>query len=417
MGIGTTNLKSTATTGDVLPAEQVDDLSTLIARADDESLYDLIDLEPPAAATSTSVNTGYIPLRSGPLVTPDAFSRIVWVAPARWCRSSTSTVTPRRMLSSTVDGNVSIAMPTIAPFGKWRIELLYAQLAYANPTDPTKGTTVSFLWATSPVDANLGSAAAVATLPANTSTTWNIPIQYVKNIAGATAPTQHDLLSPTPTAAGGLDGKLRRRVGAGAIDAQRGYSSAAQALSALAAANTVITTTATHPGVHKADSELVVRTLKIDAPLLAGTGGSVATFDVDDTRDWRNADFVSFWNVPVAAGYSFGEEDPTVATSADRQLPESGNGAIAHASYMIFGQSFEPWAGSGTLARAARVVAPTTTTGYEPLKGSSFIAVGDYIDLVVDMTTGKMRVSRKIAGAGAGSPITVILIATFPNSR
>ena len=417
MATGTSNLKSALVSGSTLAAEQVDDLTTLLARADDETIYDLYDLEPPAAATSTFVNTGYIPLHPGALVTEDAFSRLVWIAPARWCRSSTSTTTPRRILSGTVDALSSLALPTIAPAGKWRIELLYAQLTYVDASEPTKGTLVTYFWATSPADANIGSPANVATLPANTSTSWNIPVRYVKNVAAATRTYQSDILSPTPTAAGGLDGRLRRRAGAGTMDAQRSYSSIAQSLATLVAANT-ITSTITPARVHKGDADTVFRVFKVIAGSTGGTSGATVAIDLDDTRDWRNADFLTLWNVPFDTGWEFGEEPTTVNTAASRQMPSlfTSIANISGALFVQFGQSFEPWGGSGTQAFAAKLVL-NDTHGLAQIVGTPYLAAGDHVELVVDMTTGKLQLQRTIAGSSTGVPITVFLFAVFPNSR
>lgn len=422
MGTGTTNLKSTSGTGDVVAPELANDLCTLAARADDESLYDLIDLEPPAGASATNVNVGYIPLRGGPLVAEDALDRLVWIAPSRWCRSSISTVTPRRMLSGTIDTLTSMALPTIAPAGKWRIELLYAQLAYVNPTDPTKGTQVTLHWATSPADANLGSAAAVATLPANTSTTWNIPVSYVKNIAAATRTYAHDILSPTPSTSGGLDGKLRRRLGPGpgALDARRGYSSSVQSLATLAAANE-IKDTLTPAKAHKADSEVVIRTFNIPASMTGASGGVVYT-DLDDTRDWRNGTFISFWNVACLNGTVFppylGEEDAATGISTTRQAPTNDSFAATYpAQYMHFGQSFEPDPAWTPKFRVARV-GVTGTWGAAPLQGTPYFEANatDSVALVVS-SGGVLQLRRDITAAVAGGPISIFLIATFPNSR
>lgn len=421
MSIGTANLKSTLVTGNTLAAEQVDDLSTLVSRADDESLYDLIDLEPPAAATATNVNVGYVALRSGPLVTPDAFSRLVWVAPSRWCRSSISTVTPRRMLSATLDGISSIAMPTAAPFGKWGIELLYAQLAYVDPTEPAKGAQVTFHWATAPTYVNTGTAATPAVLPANTSTTWNVPVAYVKNIAGATAPTQHDILSPTPSTAGGLDGKLRRRIGAGSIDARRGYSSSAQSLATLAAAN-AITNAVTPAKVNKGDAELVVRSFNIPASMTGASGGVVYT-DLDDTRDWRNATFTSFWNIACLSGavipLYLGEEDAATGAATDRQAPVSLNNAVFPAQYTLWGQSFEEWPAPWVGHSNAGTAAVTGTNGTSPTSGTPFFQANatNSISLAVETSTGKLQMRRDITAAVAGGPVSILLFATFPNSR
>lgn len=419
MATGTSNLTSTAVTGNPLSPGMANDLATLVSRADDETLYDLIGIEPPTAASATKVNAGYIPLRDGPLVTGDALERMVWIAPSRWVRSATSVSTPRRILSATVELDTPVYLPTVAPAGKWGIELLYAQLTYVDPTEPAKGAQVAFAWAPAPTYVNTGTAATPAVLPANTSTTWNIPVAYVKNRDARTYVDQHDILSPTPSATSGYDGRLRRRVGFGAIDAQRGYSSTAQAVATLAAAN-AITNLLTPAKAHKADTDFVIRHFNLPASMTGDSGGAVTYTDLDDTRDWRNGTFISFWNVACLDGTVkpayLGEEDTATGASNTRQAPRSENTATFPAQYTLWGQSFEERvAGYRWIAQAG----VTGTWGNAPSQGTPFFEPNatDSLALVVDSSTGVLKLRRTITAAIAGGPVSILLIGIFPNSR
>lgn len=429
MAVGTTNTKSTLVDGNTLPAAEVDDLATLLARADDEVLFDLYDIEPPSGASATNVNVGYIPLRTGPIVLPIGGSHGVIVQPARWCRSSTDNAQPRRMLSGTVNAQTIVTLPTAPSAGLWGIELLYAQLAYIDATDPAKGTQVTFNWAPSPTYVALANAANIATLPANTSTTWNIPVAYVRNYAGMTFANARDILSPTPSTSGGKDGKLRRRIQAagGGINAHRGYASTTQALATLVAANTVITSSNTHPGVHKGDSEVVVRTFNFPATMTGSTAG-VGTFtDVDDTRDWRNATFLSFISVAAASGgvvqpLYLGEEQSTTGAATDRQAP-----LLTMSAWYppLFGQSFETYPGTPGkslvgIATSSAGIVPPLNAGVQPFFAASPASGNEALGLVVDSTTGVLQLFRNVPAAGvsggAGGPVSIFLIATFPNN-
>ena len=424
MGTGTANLRSTSAIGDVITPEMANDLATLAAHSDDEALFDLYDLEPPAAATATNVNVGYIPLEGGGVVQPHATGRSVDVMPVRVARSSTSNATPRAMLSAVSGALTTVAMPAAPSATNWGLELLYAQLSLVTPTDPSKGAQVTFLWAPSPAYVASSLAGNAAALPANTSTTWNVPLMYVRNYYGQTSVAAHDLISVGPLAALSPDGKMRRRVGAaaGTIHARRGYASALQSVATLLAAN-AISTTVTPSKAHREDLETVFRVFKIDASLTVGTSGSTFYFDLDDTRDWRKGDFVSFWLVPgtTVPTFLFGEEDAASGTSATRQLPtstaETSPSANANAHYLQFGQSFEPWQGSGSYARVGAAFGTgSTDQGAVPLLGAPYYSAPSNIAVVVDMSTGKLRLAVNIAGSGNGSPVTIFMFATFGNT-
>jgi len=433
--IGTANLISAFVTGSVLPANTVDDLSLLLSRADDETLFDLYELDPPSAATSTLVNVGYIPLREGAVVTGDPSNMRVFVAPVRVVRSSISASTPRRILSAISSAATTVSMPAAPAAGKWRIELLYAQIAWTNASEPAAGASVTFAFATSPADAVTSGAANVATLPANTSSTWNVPLAYVKNINGATGINPRDVLDYTPAASGGTDGKLRRRVRGGGIDARRAYASGPQSVATLNAAHTEITSALTRPTVHKAGGEMVMRLLTLTKSMTGGTSGVTATVDVDDTRDWRDGTFFSAWNVPYGtAGLGqdstataiqyHAEEDTGTGVAGTRRAPMStdvSGGANVPALYLQWGQSYET--NDLTDAVAVRTVTgklgttASAVAGARPIVGAPYIAAADWLQLRVDISTGKLQLQRNIAGAAAGAPVTVLLVAHFSNSR
>jgi len=423
MSTGTANTKSTFATGVVLPPETANDLATLLARADDEVLFDLYDIDPPAAASATVVNVGVIPLRPGPLVLGSASAREVTVQPLRVCRSSTSNADPRRMLSGVVTAPTVVALPTAPPAGKWGLELLYAALKYVDASDPAKGTEVTFHWASQLTYVNLGTAATPATIPSHISTMWMIPIAHVKNVNGKTTVDARDILSPTPSATSLLDGKLRRRVGAGSIDARRGYASTTQSIATLAAAN-AITNAVTPAKVHKGDDETVIRSFSLPASMTGDSGGADVYTDLDDTRDWRNGTFLSFWNVAtkvtgtVTPAY-LGEEDTGTGASGTRQAPQSINAAAAAtvpAQYQQFGQSFEPYLGAGSYA-VVGTAQDVGAYGSAPLIGIPYFTggAGATLQLVVDMSTGVLKLKRNMPGGVAGGPVVIFLIAAFPN--
>ena len=288
MGSGTTNFKSTSAQGSALAPELVNDVCTLLARADDEAIYDLFDIEPATPASVLEVNTGYIPLRGGPIVAGYGAARQVNVAPCRVVRSSIDASKPRLILSALIGALSPVAMPAAPGAGLWGIELLYAQIAYVDPTDTTKGTTATLFWAPAPTYVVFANAAPLAVLPAHTASppTWNVPLAYVKNIQGNTSIAQKDVLSVTPNTAGGTrDGKLRRRAGAmlGGIDARRMYASTTQSLATLAGANVVVKSANTHTGVHKADTEIVCRSISLPGTATGDSGGVQVITDLDSS--------------------------------------------------------------------------------------------------------------------------------------
>lgn len=118
----------------------------------------------------------------------------------RVLRSSTSNASPRDVLSAVISTETTKAMPTVATAGLWGFELLYAQITYVDSSDVTKGTQVTLNWAPAPTYVAFASAANFATLPSNTSTSWNVPLKYVKNVAAATTIGQEDIIDVEPDA-------------------------------------------------------------------------------------------------------------------------------------------------------------------------------------------------------------------------
>src|SRR5690348_9383905 len=111
MAEGTSNTVANKMAGDSLPSAQIDDVSIVLSRIDDECLYDYVVLDPPAGASATNVNVGYVPLEDGPIILGDAGARQVTVNPCKVIRSATDNTNVRRMLSAIAQAATVVAMP------------------------------------------------------------------------------------------------------------------------------------------------------------------------------------------------------------------------------------------------------------------------------------------------------------------
>lgn len=416
----TPNIVANYATGTTFPAAAANDIATIVASADDDALYELTGLEPPASASTTNVNVGFIPLRSGPVVFGNAGARGVVVAPMRILRSSTDNAYPRALLSGVISTDTPVALPTVAPAGKWGLELLYAQLTYVDASNPTKGTAVTLNWAPSPTYVVFANAANAAALPANTSTSWNVPICYVKNVAGATTVALEDIVAAPPSIAGALP-NLRQRIAQkfSGLRVQRGYCNAQNnptrlltgGASAYATGTQTLTSTRTPATVGRSSVDCEIREFLIPKEVTGGTSGVEQSFVIDDTRDWRKGNFKAEWCISNSAVY-FGEDDDSTGTAASRQFPATATSGVA--AYLTFGQSHEVLGGIATYYSAGSVDQPLPA-----LNGGTayFTNPADYVRLAVDTSTGYLKLLRSIAGTGAGNQIYIVLTAFFPNAR
>lgn len=416
----TTNLVASLISGSTLPAAQINDLSSYLASVDDDALYDLGRLDPPAAASDTNVAVGYIPLYDSIFVEGDVAARQVTIKPCRVFRSSTSNATPRAVLSAVSSADVIKALPAEPPVGEWGIELLYAQISYVSAAEPTKGTQVAFHWAdgvNAPAYVSTASAPNFATLPANTATTWNVPLRYVKNVQGAATTPQEYVLHAIETNSYNALGRIRHALGG--LGVRRALSFLNQAPQMLVVGSGgvyagTLTSTLTPVVAPPGDIESQLLQIKLLPSVTDGTAGVDETVEVDNTRDWRNADFLSFWSIPNTTGEYFGEEDQTTGTAATRQHPRSNAGSPRPAIAIVSGQSFEQLGGAGDLV-AARIIRDSYSYANG---GTTYLGdAADMLSLIVDGATGELQFKRNIAGAIAGAPITIWLLAIFPNKR
>lgn len=438
---GTANTVAGLVTGSPFKAAEANDIVALLSSADDDALYELFHLAPPASVSYLNPTVGFVPLTSGPLATGNASGRTVTVNPVRVMRSSIDNTQPRALLSGVVSTPTTVNMPA-APgsASTWGIELLYAQLTYVDASNPTKGTVVSLLWAPSPTYVSTASAPNVAALPANTNSVWNIPIRYVKNYNGQTAIASADILDVSPLVAASIStdyrmqivGKLR-----GGFEAKRAYSSANQSLASLVAGGASvwqtigasftqkITSTGSPIMAVRRDSDFAIRTIYIPAgnsgSPTAGTSGSPVVVDIDDTRDWRGATFTTLWFVPNNAAQWFGEEDASLGASGTRVHPIMQSAGGGTAFYAAAGQSWnatQPAGGGGIFPSQfwAANVSPDVTNN--PANGASNpLLAGDGWGLYVDSATGVLKFWGKRAGTGTGFTVFILLIAEFGNHR
>lgn len=429
MARGTANTGAGKVTGDVFGAATANDLLKIAVESDDQVLAELLDFEPPAAVTATTPRVGFLPLRNGPVVTGDGAARNVNVVPIRAIRSSIDGTKPRDALSSMTVSTTTVAMPAAVGAGLWRLELLYAQIAYVDASYPEKGTTCTLAFAPTAAGAAVAGAPTVATLPANTSTTWNVPIAYVKNVGGAVAIANEDILPAPASVVGGFAQDLQARLVSQktGIDARRAYSSAnsdptkmvSGGTSAFAGyADTKLTSTNTPTPVGRPNVEMAVREILLPKDITNGTTDAKTHVVIDDTRDWRGANFYSFWVVAEtnAASYYFGEDD--AGFGASRVFPNnSAAGVGIDATHFTTGQSW--------VARVSNIGAAATEYTVAELEtntqingGGDYYTIGtDFVGLTVDTTTGALKFSRAIAGAIAGAPIACLLVAFFGNHR
>lgn len=421
---GTSNTGAGKVTGDVLPAASVNDLLKIAVGADDDSLAELLAFEPPAGVTSTTPRVGFLALRNGPVVTGDGAARNVNVVPIRAIRSSIDNALPREALSAITTSTTTVAMPAVVGAGLWRLELLYAQIAYVDASHPEKGTTCTLAFAPTAAGAVFAGAPTVATIPANTSTTWNVPVAYVKNVNGATTIANEDILPAPASVVGGFAQDLQARLLSQktGIDARRAYSSANHSPLKLVASggsafvgSQILTSTVTPLMLGRPGAEVAIREILLPTEQTGPNGGAGAEIVIDDTRDWRGANFDSVWWCGQTA--TFAEDDNSIAGAQ----PTTQTAGTPSWMYLSTGQSWvahDPagsWVGGSALwaatigvdAGASKILGPT-----------ELVPTGDAIGLTVHATTGALQFYRKVAGGAAnGPPIRIKLTAVFGNHR
>lgn len=423
---GTSNTGAGKVTGDAFASATANDLLKIAVEADDNILAELLAFDPPAGVTSMTPRVGFLPLGNGPVVTGDGAARNVTVVPIRAIRSSIDNTKPREALSAVVGTSTTVAMPAVVGAGLWRLELLYAQIAYVNSSKPEQGTTCTLAFAPTAAGAAVAGAPTVATLPANTSTTWNVPIAYVKNVGGAVSIANEDILPAPASVVSGFAQDLQARLVAQktGIDARRAYSSAnndptklvSGGTSAFAAfADTRLTSTNTPISIGRPNVEFVMREILIPKDITGGNASTPTDVIVDDTRDWRGANFYSLWTVAEANGasYYFGEDD--AGFGASRVFPSNScAGALIDATHFVSGNSHV--ARSSNIGTAPDFTVAELETNTQINSGVDYYTIGtDFVGLTVDSATGVLRFSSSIAGAIAGAPISCLLVAVFGN--
>jgi hypothetical protein len=419
----TANILASYLTGSPLPPNAVNDVGSLLASADDEAVFELIGIEPPPSASSTNVNVGYIPLRRGPLVVGSGSAREVTVLPMRAIRSSTSNASPRDCLSAVLSAPSTKTLPAAPSAGNWGIELLYAQIAYVDSSHPTKGTSVTLHWATSPTYVSTASAPNFATLPANTSTTWNVPIRYVKNVAGTTSIADDDIFEVPPaigSTLGNLSHLIRARLGG--INYQRGYHPAnndpvnlvSGGSSPYANGLFILDPTVTPTGIRRGENHLEIRDFMLTHRLLSRTNGADATVVLDSTLDWRYANFLVMWNLGRTTHVYCSEEDLSLFVT--RNIPGSYDDTTGFQPIFITtGHSF--LAASPATIEVCRVSQDSTKS--VPINGGTYPYASGYLKLQVNHTTGNLELVKNIPGTAGtdGMAGWLVVMAFFPNFK
>jgi len=444
MARGTTNTTATFITGDVLPAATENDANLLISSADDDALYDVVDLEPPFAATTTNVAVGFMwRKRAKAGVLGDTGARTVHVDPVRAFRSSTSNFIPRAMLSGVTQVVSDVALGAAPAAGNWKIDLVYAQLAYVNPSEPSQGTVLTIGLATQATEVLFANAPTFASLPANTASppTWYVPIAYVKNNAGVGVVEQEDILEIPPTDLGDLskDVQMREIAQLSGVDVRRAFAFDENAPQRLTvggpsiwvdtAVNGIVTNTITPVVVAHRNTDYAKREFLIPACKAAAANGTsstngviVANIKLDDTRDWRGANFrTELWESQLTTG-QFAEEDPS-ATGAKvfPAMKDTVSGLTGAAYRVSIGQSWNTVTPDGAVTDSRLWAAVFSLDATIPGSGTrngvtSILAATDAWGIIVDPTTGVLHWWCKRAGVGvAGPAVWIMLEAWFSN--
>jgi hypothetical protein len=429
---GSPNFVDTFSSGDPLPSALVDDLVDIVVSAGDDALFDIIPIDPPALASDTNVNVGFIPLRLGYPVVGDAAARQVTVKPVRVVRSSTTLSLPRGAASAVSAADTVVAQPAAAGPGLWGLDLLYARLQYADAANPPKGLTVTFLFATPAAYLSTAGAPGIAALPANSSGSWNVPLAYVKNVNGATTVPQSYVLDvPAGVVSSTNLGNLRNRFAP--HRARRAYSSANNALAALVtggssqfnSASDRLTSTQTPAVLGRQGIDFETREILIPPQVTGGTSGVLSHTVIDDTRDWRGANFLSFWTIAADNTRHFGEDDPGLGSTITVQPTQMDGLVGAPALFQSVGQShvaIDPAGSGGFSSFNGGSALWAANVGYDvsnsPSNGvTQPVPTGNVVGLTVDASTGTLKFSRKHSGVSAGPAIYIVLFAFFSRAR
>lgn len=437
---GNSNFNNALVQGNVLPSNLVNNAENILTSADDDATYELFELEPPIMAGLSTVNVAFSPLREGKFVLEDAGARQVTVEPMRVIRSSSDNSLPRAVISATVNEATVVACGTIPAAGDWGFDLLYAELTYVDASDAVKGTQVNFFWA-QPVYAAFAAAGPFGTLPTNTSTAWYVPIAYVRVYAGQTAIAAKDIIEIPPDVDSGFVRELQLRINAGksSSDIRRGYSSANNSPETLTNGGTsawisgspppgdqtILLKTSTPIVVGRRNVECVRREFVFPAAVsgygMSGTGG-VQTMVIDDTRDWRGANFKVEMFHPDLTNVQFGEDDPSLPyTRIFPVMADTGAAFTACYYYAVVGNSWVATnpgiASAGSQFWAAFFGANADVKGIGPINGQpDFISVGEACGMYVDSTTGVLTWWTN-RSATAGPPAWILVEAWFSNHQ
>ena len=394
----TTNL-GVQSVGTFLNASTVNDAISVATSADDAALGALLNLQPPAGASITNVNTGVLPFQ------PDfvqVSGRVITVKPARYLRSATdNTHAMSGVLSMLVE--VDTALSTLAaPAGAstWGFDLLYAVLTW---TGAGVLPTVSFAIATATY-ASTASAPPQATIPANTSTSWVIPLKWIRNVNGATNLYADDLFDVVNNARaakiyklaailGGVDSGMARSVTFNPIDLATGGSSPAKTASMLISSTTTNNTNNGHPPQMARTSSYVRRWVILPKEITGGTSGALSTpMLVDDSCDWRYGMFRTTWVNGITS-------DTSIAPYALWKMASANatNGTVCES--MSQTTKTVAWNGSGFASTARLWVAL-----FYDNAASAYV-----MGLYADPSTGALYYINQQAGAAAGSHNAILI--------
>ena len=450
---GNTALKDNRTNGTAFPAAQPNAEVDLTTSADDDAIYDLCGIAPPASASATKVAVGYQPLlpqtesattsgtlsgttQAGVVAFGDPALRQVTVNPIRLIRSAISNSTPRAILSTTLDAQTTIATPSV-PGGYWQIDMLCGVISWVDPSNHSSGTVGSLVWATSPTPVTSGTAVPnVASAPIQVDGAWVVPLLYFVNYASDVGTPNHRIISgPIGSSTnGGTTTVSMGRIPTGSQRASgqstRGFAAATNALPAMlsgsgpfasAAGNEFVSLTGGTPGVIAGhDQSRVVKDFRVPVDAAHSSGD----FDLDDTQDWRNANFYVRFIFGGNITDHYGEDDQS-NTGAPRQFApytshDAGGGPVYSSIYHAVGNSFQPVTPNATTGATssklwAGIVSPDITQ--HPVNASTGainISTGNYFGIYVDPSTGKLRATRSASG-GVISSYWIIVEAFFPN--
>jgi hypothetical protein len=426
MARGNANFSDSQVNGDPLTPALANALASLIGSGDDSLLQDLIGMEQAVTAqkswmqirnpakTDSDTDRPHVEGSAGLAVT---------VNPIRCMRGALSTdVGGRNVMSATSDASTSVSLPTAPTAGNWGLLLLYASIAWVDDANHSKGSQISFAFA-APTYVAFASAPNIGALPADSGTAWRIPLALVKTYAGQATVAQDEI---TPAIGATASTSFRRQrlfatlLG---IDVRRASCENFLPGNLISGGSSVFSTAPNRltyqltPAVMvKEDEQMVVRRIVIPSEGAKGTAGVDTTFNVDDTRDWRKGTFIAFWTgaVTQAATQYLGEESASTGTAAQRAWPADIVGGTRSPMWITHGQTFEVWNGGATL-QAGRITSAAGLAG--PTTGTSYLASPDFLALTADVSTGVLKLTRNIAGAGVGGPLHILLIGFFTNHR